>query len=233
MRKIKLKAKFILKVILGKELFTKVQKKYPSIWYGNPNAGFYISTEHLNKDSTIYSFGLGEDISAEEKLILSFGSTVYGFDPTPKTKEFLERKGVLQNFVFLNYGLYNYNGTIKFYLPEDSKYVSGTTFNRWNYDEAEIKPIEVPVKKFSTIVKELNHTKIDILKMDIEGSEYEVLDDIMNAKVEIKQILIEFHHRFKEIGLGKTRDAIKKLNENGYKIAAISESREEYTFIKS
>ncbi len=80
-------------------------------------------------------------------------------------------------------------------------------------------------------MRELNHTKIDILKMDIEGSEYDVLNDILNANVEIKQILVEFHHRFEKIGLQKTRDAIKALNQKGYQIAAISDSREEYTFI--
>ena len=69
--------------------------------------------------------------------------------------------------------------------------------------------------------------------MDIEGSEYVVLDDILSAGVKIKQILIEFHHRFKGVGIRRTKEAIKKLRNYGYEIAAISNSKEEYTFVKS
>ena len=50
--------------------------------------------------------------------------------------------------------------------------------------------------------------------------------------VDINQILIEFHHRFPSVSLNKTKEAIKKLNNKGYKIAAISDQYEEYTFIK-
>ena len=39
-------------------------------------------------------------------------------------------------------------------------------------------------------------SRIDILKMDIEGAEYDVIDDIINSPVPIAQVLIEFHHRF-------------------------------------
>lgn len=218
--------------MLGKELWASVQIKSPVTWFGHPQAGFYVATDYIGENSIVYSFGVGENISFDEKLIELYNSTVYAFDPTPKTKVFLEKKGIPPNFIFLDYGLYDFNGMVTFYLPENPMYVSGATFNRWKYNESMNHPIEVPVKRFSTIIKELRHSRIDILKMDIEGSEYTVLDDILNSGIEIKQILIEFHHRFKEIGLQKSRDAIKKLNEKGYKIAAISDSREEYTFIK-
>lgn len=37
--------------------------------------------------------------------------------------------------------------------------------------------VEIPVKKLSTIMDELNHQKTEILKMDIEGAEYDVIED--------------------------------------------------------
>ncbi|TKR80038.1 hypothetical protein L596_014173 [Steinernema carpocapsae] len=50
---------------------------------------------------------------------------------------------------------------------------------------------------FSDIVKMHNHSKIDILKIDIEGGEYDVADQIV--QVPICQILIELHWESKKM----------------------------------
>jgi hypothetical protein len=68
--------------------------------------------------------------------------------------------------------------------------------------------------------------------MDIEGAEYEVIEDILSSHVPISQVLIEFHHRFSDIGIGKTRSAVSRLNEAGYRIFNVSASGEEISFIK-
>lgn len=52
------------------------------------------------------------------------------------------------------------------------------------------------MKRLTDIVQELGHSHIDILKIDIEGSEYKILDSILSAPVQIDQILIEIHERF-------------------------------------
>jgi len=39
--------------------------------------------------------------------------------------------------------------------------------------------------------------------MDIEGAEYEVIDDLIASGIRPKQILVEFHHRFKNVGVKK------------------------------
>ena len=69
--------------------------------------------------------------------------------------------------------------------------------------------------------------------MDIEGAEYEVIDDIVHSPVPIYQVLIEFHHRFEGIGIGRTKEAITKLNGTGYKIFNVSATGEEISFIKT
>jgi FkbM family methyltransferase len=224
--------KFFIKIILNREVYYKTQIVCETQWYGNKNAGFFVIPGLLNKDSVVYSCGIGEDISFDKGLIKEFNCKVYGFDPTPKTIKFIEKEKMNQNFKFYPYGISDHDGFMQFFLPKNPFDISGTSFNRWGYDETKYGPIEVPVKKFSTIAKELGHRKIDVLKLDIEGSEYSVLDDIFNSTIEINQLLIEFHHRFKNVGVRKTKVAIKKIIENGFLIAAISEHKEEYTFLK-
>lgn len=218
-------------LITGKEPWTYVQIRKKMQWLGNPGAGFFVCSEMLRPQSIVYSFGLGEDISFDKGLIEKYGCQVFGFDPTPKSIAFME-KNKIDGFHFFPVGLSDSDGTLTFYLPQNPGHVSCTTYNRWGYDETVIKPIDVPVKKFSTLVAELGHSRIDILKIDIEGSEYGVIDDIIKSDVEIGQIMLEFHHRFNGISPKMTLEVVRKLKNAGFKIAAISETREEYTFIK-
>lgn len=53
----------------------------------------------------------------------------------------------------------------------------------------------VPVYSLSTIMAKLGHTgrRIDVLKMDIEGSEFDVVPNLVKSGIEIGQLLIEVH----------------------------------------
>jgi hypothetical protein len=58
-----------------------------------------------------------------------------------------------------------------------------------------------------------------------------VLDDILEQRLTIRQILVEFHHRFPEVGLDSTRRAVSHLNAAGYRIFYVSDNGEEYSFL--
>lgn len=219
---------YYYKILRGKEIWIKPQIKRKNNWIGSKYGGFYICPELLKESSIVYSFGVGEDISFDIELINQFACTVYAFDPTPKSIKFIENYGQVNNFYFFPIGLHRENGQVQFFLPLNPDHVSGTIHNKNNHSAS----ITVPVKKFSTIAEELKHNHIELIKMDIEGSEYDVIDDILNANVEVSQILIEVHHRFAGIGIKKTKELIKKLNSYNYKLSAISPSKEEYTFVK-
>jgi hypothetical protein len=50
----------------------------------------------------------------------------------------------------------------------------------------------VDCKRMADLMVELGHDHIDILKLDIEGSWYEVLQDILASKLSISVICVEF-----------------------------------------
>lgn len=218
----------IPKVIKGKDFFVNIQSKQDTLTFGNPGASWTFIPSLLDSKSIVYSFGVGEDISFDLLLINKFNLKINAFDPTPKSINWIKNQKISPNFKLHEFGLSNKDGEVAFFPPTNPNFVSATIINR---PETKSEAYNVPVKKLDTIFNDFNHSQIDILKMDIEGAEYDVIDDILNSKIPIKQLLIEFHHRFKNVGVNKTKEAIKKLNNAGFLIFDISNSGEEYSFI--
>jgi hypothetical protein len=91
-------------------------------------------------------------------------------------------------------------------------------------------PIEAPVRRFTTIAA-LVGAEPELVKLDIEGTEYAVLPDLLASGFRPRQVLIEFHHWWREISPSRTRGAIRLLNRHGYRVADVSTKGKEYTFV--
>ena len=218
--------------MLGKDFYRSRQVKKQRITLGNRFADWTFCPEGLNPESVVYSFGVGEDISFDLLLIEHFGVKVHAFDPSPRSIEWVNSQELPDGFIFHPYGLAAEDGEITFNEPEDPKihslFIAGGTIP----EGAAMKTHVLPVHRLPWIMEELGHEKLDLLKMDIEGAEYDVIGDIISSALPISQVLIEFHHRFPYIGVGMTRDAISAMNRAGYKIFHVSPSGEEMSFIK-
>lgn len=194
--------------------------------HGTVYGGWNIMPNSLNSDSIIYSFGIGEDISFDISIIRKYGCKVYGFDPTLRVVEWIKKQDLYDKFLFYPIALSEKDGLMTFYSPKDELNVSHTIIK--NTDS---KAVEVECKCIESISNMLNHTNIDLLKMDIEGFEYSVLENMLSSKIRPKQLLIEFHHFYPEIGNIRTENIIKLLEKNSYELFAIADSFCEYSFV--
>ena len=226
-KEIVLRAKTRIKAIIGLDIAVKPTFICPKERFGSIYGGWDIATSDINPDSIIYSFGVGEDITFEKALTHRFGLTVHAFDPTPRSIEWIRQQNLGDQFIMHEYGLAGFDGEASFNPPANPDYVSYTILDRPTAQNA----VTAPVKKLSTIMKELGHNKIDVLKMDIEGAEYQVIDDIIESNIRPLQILVEFHHRFPGVSVNQTETSIAGLRAMGYLLFSVSASNQELCFI--
>jgi len=197
---------------------------------GNPNADGCICPDGLGPQSIVYSFGVGTDISFELAMIERFALTVHAFDPTPRSLEWIKQQQLPDRFLFHPYGIAAADGELKMYAPENPEYVSYSVVPEPGRTS---KAIAMPVYRLDTIAEMLGHRKVDMLKMNIEGAEYEVIEDLTRSKLEMPQLLVEFHHIHKKnVSTQATAGAIRQLNELGYRVFRISVSGGDYSFIR-
>jgi FkbM family methyltransferase len=200
-------------------------------WIGNDYGGFPAYLKCLNDKSIVFSFGIGEDISFDTNLYSRCQCKLFLFDPTPRSISYINSQNLNTNFHFLPIGIGPKSGKYDFYFPKNPNNVSGSIMTQKNVSNE--SRISVQIKSWEDICCDLKISNIDILKIDIEGSEYEIIDDILSSKIRVNQILIEFHSRYFDNGDKMTINAINKIKSKGYKLFSISDSMEEFGFIKN
>lgn len=228
-RSIYRRLRLAVRCAVGRDIQFPVQIDVPTARIGTEYGGWSVCPSGLGPDSVVYSAGIGTDISFDLALIERYGVTVHAFDPTPGSIAWLEAQQLPSRFRWQPVGLAAYDGQASFFPPDNPGFISHTMLPR---ETARDKAIRVDVRRVSTLMRELGHARVAALKMDIEGAEYDVVDDILTSGVEVDQLLIEFHHRFPGVGIERTRQTVTKLTAAGYRIFSRSDTGEEYGFIR-
>ncbi|MES2646941.1 MAG: FkbM family methyltransferase [Bacteroidota bacterium] len=212
---------------------TRVRKAIDcrSEWYGDRGSGFFLFPDLLNKTAIVYSFGIRQNISFETAIINQHASHVFAFDATRGSILWVEKQVLPPAFNFHPFGLNKRNGTVNFKIPGNKQLLSARFANQPFV--AERLPIPVSVKSFTDITLQFEHKQIDILKIDLDGSEYEVLDSILTSRIEVVQLLIKINEKRFADGKTRTKKLFASLKEHGYEIFAVSNDMEKLSFIKT
>jgi FkbM family methyltransferase len=197
--------------------------------FGSAYGGYYLDPSLLKASSVVYSLGVGEDISFDLALIERFRIQVHAFDPTPRVAEWLAQQAHPAEFRFHAVGIAAHDGKQPFHLPPREDWVSHSVQSAAQYSA---QTISLPVIRLSTAMRRLGHQQLDVLKMDIEGAEYGVIEEIAAEDIPVKQLVVEFHHRLSTVGVAQTRRALALLAGLGMKICHVCPRSEVFTLVR-
>ena len=203
----------------------------PQFTAGERSGVWTVLPDQLGRDSVVYSFGVGDNLAWDLAMVNQFGLTLHAFDPTPASVQWVSQQKLPSSLRFHPIGVAGHDGTCEFALPS-----RGSRFNfrpAAKPAEASREIVAAPVNRVTTIMKQLGHHHVDVLKIDIEGGEYPVFDDMLASGIAPRQLLVEFHHHFPGIGIRRTEEVVSKLKKVGYQIFDISNRGLEIGFVKA
>jgi len=220
--------KLTLKRVIGREPRFMKDVVVPLQRFGD----WWLCRDLVRDGQKVYSLGVGEDIGFDLALMQCRDVEVFAFDPTPNSIAWLQSQSLPPQFHFYPWAVADRDGSLFLYprVRGDGSH-SRMMYTFLAAPEAREDGIEVPVKSLAGIMRELGHDHVDILKIDIEGAEYGVLNSMLELPLRPAQLLVEFHHRFPGLSAADTIQAVGNLRQAGYGLARISSSGREYTFI--
>lgn len=117
---------------------------------------------------------------------------IFSFEANPKQKKFFENKKTN----FFNKAVWVKDGTLRFYLGKSEKSESSSVYKHKKTGRLSLTPTIVPCIDFSKWIMD-TFSKDDniILKLDIEGAEYDVLKKMFKDKSidYIKKLYVDWH----------------------------------------
>ena len=216
----------ILKKINNKFFFfnPKVRKKNFIIKHiGTIYGGYDICINRIN-NPVIISCGLGEDASFDIDMINQYNAKVICVDPTPRAIQYFisinkkfgnnknknyDESGSLEissydlrkvnekNFMLIRKAIWKIgNQKLKLFYPKNKDFVSLSMNKKIGYEQNDY--FFSNTITFNEIMKDKELNKVDILKLDIEGAELDVVDNMLiyHKKNDLPdQLIIEFDIR--------------------------------------
>ncbi len=191
---------------------------------GSQACGWLVPRTKIDPSWTCYTAGIGEDASFDVALA-EIGCEVVAIDPTPRAIEHMRPILVHHdNLKLAKYALWTQDTTLEFFPPANPDHVSHSLVNR----QRTADPIAVDARTVATIAQEFGHPQVDLLKLDIEGAEYDVLQETDLSELGVRVLCVEFHD---DAGLRAMIAAVRGVCNRGYNLASVR--RTDVTFVRS
>jgi FkbM family methyltransferase len=203
-------------------------RSHPHLRRLGEGSAWNLRTDLLTPKSVVLSGGVGRDISFELQLAREYKCRIFLFDPSPTGRETMRLPENQHPLIeYLDLGLAGTKKTVAFSPPKNSQEGSYSI---------PAGPLVADVVSFECIsisefLRERGIPKLDVLKLDIEGFEYEVLQDVLANRIVPQQLCVEFHDFLPGIPLSRTLGAIRNLRKSGLRL--VHKDRCDLTFVRT
>ena len=194
---------------------------------GTKYGGWWIDRRLIPADPLLIDCGLGQDVSFAAAFLSRFGGTVIGVDPNPESLAWC-REHCPPGMRIVDGAFWTEAGAIlAFHLPRPREQlpagadgVSGSLRADHAYvaggRERKVATVDLPA-----LLALARRERCDVLKLDIEGAEYEVLPALARRGLleRCGQLLVEFHHGVTGHTEADTERALALLRGAGFQLA--------------
>lgn len=218
---------------------------------GTDYGGWYCCRSLLIPGTTALCCGAGEDVSFDVALNAKWGMRIVCVDPTPRSIQHVTsllaascqgRPAMIEGgpiqyeltgfreacFTFIPRAIWSKEGTVELFAPKDPAHVSYSAVNLQHTADT----IQVQASSVKSLVEELGIARLSLLKLDIEGAEYEVLSAMLKAGILPEQLLVEFdqvNQPLTPLFWVQLLRALSALRNAGYRL--VCRERANYSFV--
>lgn len=187
--------------------------------------GWVVPDDLIEESSVCYCVGAGSDVSFDLALIERYGAQVRCIDPFNVFREQAEARAAGDpRFTFHEVALAAEDGPLDMYGAEDPESGSLSAANLYGTEAVKT----MPGRSLPSLMQELGDDKIDLLKLDIEGSEYEVLPTLNLRAIGVRVLCVELHPSESVKG---ARELIAAIRAQGYRLIHCKHPAS-YTFVR-
>jgi len=191
---------------------------------GSDYGGWTVPVDLLNERSVCYCVGVGIDASFDFALADQFKCKVFSFDPTPKAIAYMESEQYDRDRLkFIPIGVWNEDTQLRFYSPANPQETSHSVFDLHGTG----KHFTAECRKLSTIMHDLGHNHIDLLKLDIEGAWRNVIKNIAEERINISILCVELDS---PTSLARVLQVVRMLGGIGFVLVHFE--KDNYLFVK-
>ena len=199
---------------------------------GTKYGGWWLDSSLIGDQPLLVDCGLGEDISFPDAFLDRFGGRVIGVAANPRSLDYC-RRHCPEGMEIRPQAMWKTAGeTLTFHLPRPQDQlpkgadgVSGSLMDSHEYVEGG-QQVNVTTTSLLELLSDTGRAQCDVLKLDIEGAEYEVLEELCQSSFirKTRQLLVEYHHAVTHHSLDETAASVVLIRDAGFDLVHI-ESR--------
>jgi FkbM family methyltransferase len=186
----------------------------PVVHLGTAYGGWIIPEGAVTKGQICYSVGAGADISFDLELIRRYGAIVRAVDPVEEyAAAALEAAAGDSRFSFRRAAVSVHDGSIRMqrhHEPGNRSLSAGGLYDARDWVEADGRTIH-------SLMREFGDDHIDLLKLDVEGIEYDLVPTLDLVALGTRVFAVELHHTG---SFAQASELIEGLSRQGFRLVA-------------
>jgi FkbM family methyltransferase len=199
----------------GRRMSRVPTEPYPRlVELGSDWGGWTVPDDLIDESWTCYCVGAGSDVSFDLALIERYGARVRCIDPFHVFLEQAERQADGDpRITFHEAALATQDGPLRMYGAEDAASGALSATNLYRTERVVTKP----GRSLPSLMAELGDERVDLLKLDIEGSEYDILPALDLPSLGVRTLCVELHH---SRPVREARKQLDALRAQGYRLVS-------------